>query len=323
MTTTLSNTLYQERSPKCEANSHATFFEILETADRSAKNSCSAPTDMTKKKRPQCTRLGGCPDWSVSTLLSQDIWDQLGGQAGLKEVSKKFFTHIVAGAQMPCPVQELCDVCGEPRCKSVGKRLELVYVACRCESLTFEQKSAIAARKRPRDSNERGMNSLDTAGQGIKETYERKLQVVAVRYPNKTAKEIITKMIGADVARDSLNTSDEITGQQGGRLLASYLHSIKDDASNDFLSSGVNNFLQTQLDKYRMFYPSQKGLLEQALLFLPRRERLAAAAAAAAAPRPTLGPPRRRPTLGPPPQRGPAREKLAQAPRPRRSNFSI
>ena len=104
-----------------------------------------------------------CPDWSVSTLLSQDIWDQLGGQAGLKEVSKKFFTHIVAGAQMPCPVQELCDVCGEPRCKSVGKRLELVYVACRCESLTFEQKSAMEARnqKRPRDSNERGMNSLD------------------------------------------------------------------------------------------------------------------------------------------------------------------
>mmetsp|Transcript_31676 Transcript_31676/g.103496 ORF Transcript_31676/g.103496 Transcript_31676/m.103496 type:complete len:140 (+) Transcript_31676:785-1204(+) len=129
----------------------------------------------------------------------------------------------------------------------------------------------MAARKRPRDSNERGMNSLDTAGQGIKETYERKLQVVAVRYPNKTAKEIITKMIGADVARDSLNTSDEITGQQGGRLLASYLHSIKDDASNDFLSSGVNNFLQTQLDKYRMFYPSQKGLLEQALLFLSKR----------------------------------------------------
>jgi len=248
----------------------------------------------------QCTRLGGCPDWSVSTLLSQDIWDQLGGQAGLKEVSKKFFTHIVAGAQMPCPVQELCDVCGEPRCKSVGKRLELVYVACRCESLTFEQKSAMAARKRPRDSNERGMNSLDTAGQGIKETYERKLQVVAVRYPNKTAKEIITKMIGADVARDSLNTSDEITGQQGGRLLASYLHSIKDDASNDFLSSGVNNFLQTQLDKYRMFYPSQKGLLEQALLFLPKLEQLAAAAAAAAAPPPDFGTPAPPPDFGTP-----------------------
>ena len=101
--------------------------------------------------------------------------------------------------------------------------------------------------------------------------------VVAVRYPNKTAKEIITKMIGADVARDSLNTSDEITGQQGGRLLASYLHSIKDNASNDFLSSGVKDFLQT-LDKYRMFYPSQKGLLEQALLFLPKLEQLAAAA---------------------------------------------
>ena len=125
----------------------------------------------------------------------------------------------------------------------------------------------------------------------LKETYERKLQVVAVRYPNKTAKEIITKMIGADVARDSLNTSDEITGQQGGRLLASYLHSIKDDASNDFLSSGVNNFLQTQLDKYRMFYPSQKGLLEQALLFLPKLEQLAAAAAAAAAPPPDFGTP--------------------------------
>ena len=44
------------------------------------------------------------------------------------------------------------------------------------------------------------------------------------------------------------------------------------------MNSGVKDFLQTQLDKYRMFYPSQKGLLEQALLFLPKLEQLAAVA---------------------------------------------
>ena len=40
-----------------------------------------------------------------------------------------------------------------------------------------------------------------------------------------------------------------------------------------------------------MFYPSQKGLLEQALLFLPKLEQLAAAAAAAASPPPDFGTP--------------------------------
>ena len=53
----------------------------------------------------------------------------------------------------------------------------------------------------------------------------------------------------------------------------------------------ANDVLHTQLDKYRMFYPSQKGLLEQALLFLPKLEQLAAAAAAAAAPPPDFGTP--------------------------------
>ena len=57
------------------------------------------------------------------------------------------------------------------------------------------------------------------------------------------------------------------------------------------MNSGVKDLLQTQLDKYRMFYPSQKGLLEQALLFLPKLEQLAAAAAAAAAPPPDFGTP--------------------------------
>ena len=66
----------------------------------------------------------------------------------------------------------------------------------------------------------------------------------------------------------------------------------------------ANDVLHTQLDKYRMFYPSQKGLLEQALLFLPKLEQLAAAAAAAAAPPPDFGTAAAAAAAAPPPDFG-------------------
>ena len=53
-----------------------------------------------------------------------------------------------------------------------------------------------------------------------------------------------------------------------------------------------------------MFYPSQKGLLEQALLFLPKLEQLAAAAAAAAAPPPDFGTAAAAAAAAPPPDFG-------------------
>ena len=128
-----------------------------------------------------------------------------------------------------------------------------------------------------------------------------------------------TKMIGADVARDSLNTSDDITGEQGGRLLASYLHSIKDDASNDFLSLG------------RQGFPADAaGQVPHVLLIGRRRrgcssKRFCFSLSWSSSPPPPLPPPRRRPTLGPPPGSAAplGRSWLAQAPRPCRSNFSI
>jgi hypothetical protein len=43
----------------------------------------------------------------------ETVWHECGGQAGLKEVSKKFITLIAAGGQKVKPVNPICDVCDE------------------------------------------------------------------------------------------------------------------------------------------------------------------------------------------------------------------
>ena len=46
------------------------------------------------------------------------------------------------------------------------------------------------------------MNGLDGSGQGILETYERKVSVISARYPGRDPKHIITKLLGADMGSD-------------------------------------------------------------------------------------------------------------------------
>eukprot|EP00966_Prymnesium_polylepis_P306944 7092963-Prymnesium_polylepis.2 len=98
------------------------------------------------------------------------------------------------------------------------------------------------------------MNGLDASGEGMRQTHERKLAVIASRYPDLAPKQVITRLLGADV---SLNDAG-VTGEQGGRLLACFLLSVKDNAECAFLSRVVTPWLEQQLPKMRTSTPRRR-----------------------------------------------------------------
>ena len=64
----------------------------------------------------QSEALGGKAEWSLADFLDETVWHECCGQTGLKEISKKFLTLIVAGGQKAKPVNPVCTVCGELKC---------------------------------------------------------------------------------------------------------------------------------------------------------------------------------------------------------------
>ena len=216
----------------------------------------------------QCTRLGGREEWTIETFLNPGIWDELGGQAGLKENSKKFLTLIVAGGQKDKPVNALCDVCGELRVLAKGDRMNLTVIARACLKASVEEQQEQQAAKRQRVA--RGMNELDTTCLGIMQTYERKLQLIETRYPDKTPTEIITKMLRTNVDIDEVSSA--VTGEQGGKMLVCYLHHLYEDKPDEapFLEDGIKEWLEEQLKKYPICFPVQKSCIEQAIKFYPK-----------------------------------------------------
>ena len=89
-------------------------------------------------------------------------------------------------------------------------------------------------------------------------------------------------MLGTDVGTDDPG----VTGEPGGKLLACFLFSVKNDATLTFLSNGIKRWLEAQLPKYATLFPAQEACIEHAIKFLPTLERGLAAAAAARAPAP-------------------------------------
>ena len=41
----------------------------------------------------QCTKLGGKREWKLDEFLDEDVWEELGGKAGLREQAIKFLTY--------------------------------------------------------------------------------------------------------------------------------------------------------------------------------------------------------------------------------------
>ena len=107
------------------------------------------------------------------------------------------------------------------------------------------------------------MSALDPNAMGIQHTYERKLKLINMRYPDSSPTQIITKLLGADVNADTMNST--VTDEQGGKLLACYLISIRDSEEAGFLSEGIKPWLEEQQPKYPAIFPAQKACLEEVL----------------------------------------------------------
>ena len=195
-----------------------------------------------------------------------------------------------------------CRECGELKFQHAGDRCKLDPIPCLCDTAVDGEPEPETKRARTAaPAAERGMNGLDASGQGMRETYERKLAVIESRYSNLEPKQIITRLLGVDVSVDEVG----VTGEQGrGRILACFLLSIKDDGF-DFLSRGVKPWLEQQLPKYANLYPAQKLCIEHAIQFYPKLERGLAAAAAARAPAPDFATPDRAAPHREPPQAPP------------------
>ena len=71
------------------------------------------------------------------------------------------------------------------------------------------------------------MNDLDPTGQGVLETYERKMEVIKARYSELGPKAVVSRLLGADVNMGA-GDDETVTGETGGKLLLSYLFSVKD-----------------------------------------------------------------------------------------------
>eukprot|EP00966_Prymnesium_polylepis_P132771 3069119-Prymnesium_polylepis.1 len=80
--------------------------------------------------------------------LGEDVWEDLGGKAGLKLQAKKLLTLIAAAGR-----------------KHTGDRCKLDPIPCLCDASGGEPEAKRARTQAP--APERGMNGLDPSGQGI------------------------------------------------------------------------------------------------------------------------------------------------------------
>ena len=228
----------------------------------------------------QCTALGGKSEWTLDEWLSPEVWEECGEQAGLKLVARKFMTIVAAGGQADKPIDPICGECGELKCLHKGDRLNLTLVACKCDEV--QQPKAEDMRQRPAAEEKapkrsRGFgDDLDADAEGVLQTYQRKLDQIAKRYPELQPLAVVKKLLGKDVDIDEpiektrASNVPPVTGEQGGRMLACYLYylELNDDGFLDS-SDDAMDWLQTTQPKF-LLYPAQKLCIDKAIIFLPK-----------------------------------------------------
>ena len=110
----------------------------------------------------------------------------------------------------------------------------------------------------------------------------RRLAIIAKRYLQMEPKTILNKLLGTDVSIDdpipagrggsSTSTSSVgVTGEQGGKLLACYLHELEQtgEGQDIFSEGGAGQWLEKVKPKV-LLRPAAKLCIEQALKFLPK-----------------------------------------------------
>ena len=244
----------------------------------------------------------GCDDWTLEDFIDPVVWKKCGGQAGMRDVARKFMTIIAAGGQKTKPLNPFCGECGELKVMHKGDRLNLTVFPCKCDGNEVKDVAEKLGR-RPAATEpvskrqQRGFSAeLDPTCQGMFDTYERKCKQIDQRYPEMSEKDIVKKLLGRTGKEMATDSDDEsvsvksvgVTGEQGGRLLVCFLVRAERQGGVSFLDQGVANFLEKQVPKVAL-YPSAKLCVEKAIKFLPKLEAgLAKHAADAATVAPTL-----------------------------------
>jgi hypothetical protein len=228
------------------------IYRFLATADAGtdAETSLALATKANLDDVLQCKKLGGKPGWRAANFIQQETWDNCGEQSGLAEVAIKFLTMVACKAR-PVPINPLCVDCGAMRCTHKGDRTNVVMIACECDTEDVSTANAMKRKASPTTvggKRTRGFTQdLDPMNEGVLETYDRKVKLVAQRYPDMDPKAILTKMLGKDVSVDedipsgraSSSHAPGLTGEQGGRIVACYLYSLeKDGTLEDFFEDG-------------------------------------------------------------------------------------
>ena len=83
----------------------------------------------------QCTKLGGKREWKLADFLDEEVWEELGGKAGLREQAIEFLTLIAAGGRTP-PINPVCQECGVFKFVHTGDRLNLTLRGCKCDTVS-------------------------------------------------------------------------------------------------------------------------------------------------------------------------------------------
>jgi len=176
--------------------------------------------------------LGGDPSWTsemINTVEDQDdnpvpIWSVL-GPADISKLLHDWLRDMKAYAD-GIPEDEYYKYTYTGNRKLVAKNTD--------------QLTLTVARS---DKRKRGMADLDQTGQGVKESYQRKIELLRkAPYSAMDAESVIKQMLCAREGQ---------AGEQGGALLASFVVLKKDDFQPIQKFGGVIGFLEANLDHYK------------------------------------------------------------------------
>ena len=82
------------------------------------------------------------------TLWSGCVWDDLGGKAGLREVSIKFLTLIAANGRTGSWLNPICKVCDQLKFVHTGDRASLRVIDCQCDKFEADEVDEAAVNRK-------------------------------------------------------------------------------------------------------------------------------------------------------------------------------
>jgi len=176
--------------------------------------------------------LGGHPTWSSDNLMKVAdendnlvyIWEVM-NMSSISEHIHDWLRNMKAYAD------------------GVDEDKWYMYAYTGSRKLVAKNESEIILTVARGEKRKKGMSDLDVTGQGIKETYQRQVELLRKPPWSGLDEEAVVKKI--------LSPTEGESGEQGGNLLASYLVLKKDDFLPIQNFNGVVGFLEANLAHYK------------------------------------------------------------------------